>query len=140
MGRCLGEESVKLALATPATTITNTAKITPIVPRTSSADTDTNSFLLSFKPQPASPSLPVSTVEYLADNAHALALVNVVIKKTSATTGMVSGQPGNGNFGFANFEAGYGQAYDCDSVLLRGRNGTAWEETRYVFFKKVVKF
>ncbi len=100
---------------------------------------ETNSFAASFtrhtvKPAPTRPSAFHPT--------HDIPLVAVaeLTKRPRAASGVFSGQPGNGNFGFANIEAGYGPAYDCDSVVLRGNNGTATEETRYLFFKKSVKF
>jgi hypothetical protein len=74
-----------------------------------------------------------------ADSFSSMKSVTLVIQERSEA-GPFSRQSGNGNFGFANIEAGFGQAYDNDSIVLRGRNGTAWEETRYVFFKKIVKF
>lgn len=64
----------------------------------------------------------------------------IVVIQEKPETGAFSDQSGNGSFGFANIEAGFGQAYENDSIILRGRNGTAWEDTRYFFLKKVVKF
>lgn len=134
---CPADEPVKLAMATHATTSsTNAAKVTP---KTTTAET--NSFSASFRQPPATASLPVTASgPATTDNNYSAVVVIALVKKRPAPTGLFAGQPGNGNFGFANIEAGYGQAYDCDSVVLRGNNGTATEETRYIFFKKVVKF
>jgi len=131
------DEPVKLAMATHSTTpFTNVAKVTAKV-----TTTETNSFSASFRPLPATVSLPVTASGPAAtDNTYSAVAVTALVKKRPVSTGLFAGQPGNGNFGFANIEAGYGQAYDCDSVVLRGNNGTAAEETRYIFFKKVVKF
>ena len=40
----------------------------------------------------------------------------------------------------ASHRNAYGRTLMTDSIVLRGRNGTAMEETRYLFFKKVIKF
>lgn len=129
------DEPVKLALASHVTTSTNATKVSPKV-----TTTDTNSFSATFHPRPVTVTLPTTTTARPLDNAQPLVPVAILIKKQPAPSGIFSGQPGNGNFGFANFEAGYGQAYEPDSIVLRGRNGTQYEETRYLFFKKVVKF
>jgi hypothetical protein len=46
------------------------------------------------------------------------------------------------NLAIKGFEAGYGQAYDPESVSLslRRRNGGTLEEPRYVFIKTCMKF
>lgn len=46
------------------------------------------------------------------------------------------------NLALKGFEAGYGQAYDPESVSLslRRRNGATLEEPRYVFIKTCMKF
>jgi hypothetical protein len=130
------DEPVKLAMVSHSTTAsTNATKAAP-----KATTTDTNSFSASFQQHPVTTSLPVATTVRPLDNPQPLVPVAALIKKRPAPAGLFSGQPGNGNFGFANIEAGYGQAYECDSVVLRGRNGTQYEETRYIFFKKVVKF
>jgi hypothetical protein len=138
IGQCSGkaEEPIKLALVShsPAPS-TNAVKVAAKV-----STADTNSFSASFRQHPVTTSLPITAAGRSADNASTVVPVPELIKKRPAPGGLFSGQPGNGNFGFANIEAGYGQAYDCDSVVLRGHNGTAYEETRYIFFKKVVKF
>lgn len=138
MDQCDGatNEPVKLAMASSNTTSSTNAVRVP----TKFARTDTNSFSLSFQQPATSPALPAATPARPADDAHSAVTVVVLKQDPRASTGLFSRQPGNGNFGFANIEAGYGQAYDCDSIVLRGRNGTTWEETRYIFFKKVVKF
>lgn len=130
------DEPMKVALASPIShSSTNTSKIA-IKP----ANSTTNSLSLSFRQHPGNSGLPSSLALPSAGIAPAIETVVVLTKKPVVSHGLFSGQPGNGNFGFANFEAGYGQAYDCDSILMRGRNGTTWEETRYVFVKKIVKF
>ena len=132
--RAGADEPVKLAMVTQETTAsTNTAKALIKV-----ATPNTNSFTASFNQHSAA--VPAATALHPADSDSSPVTVAVLIKKRSESTGLFSGQPGNGNFGFANIEAGYGQAYDCDSAVLRGNNGTTMEETRYIFFKKVVKF
>jgi len=128
------DEPVKLAMVTPVTTAaTNAVKVTTKV-----TPTHTNSFSASFSQHPTI--RPTAAALRPADSDYSTVAVTALIKKHPTSTGLFSIQPGNGNFGFANIEAGYGQAYDCDSVVLRGNNGTPTEETRYIFFKKVVKF
>jgi hypothetical protein len=131
------DEPVKLAMATHSTTpFTNVAKVTA-----KATTPETNAFSASFRPTPTTASFPAPVSEAATtDKTYAAVAVTALVKKRPVPTGLFAGQSGNGNFGFANFEAGYGQAYDCDSVVLRGNNGTATEETRYIFLKKVVKF
>lgn len=137
VGRCSShaDEPVKLALASPTTvSTTNASKVV----RQSSSPT-TNLFSVSFKQQPATPSRTAPALG-LTEGTTTAATRVVLTQKPRVDSGLFSSQPGNGNFGFANFEAGYGPVYDCDSIVLRGRNGTTYEETRYLFVKKVVKF
>jgi hypothetical protein len=126
------------AIATPSTT--NTVKST-----TKAATIDTNSFTLSVSQRLVTPSLLSPAAERAPDNAgRALTFIALTKKPSTPPAGslaaLFNGLPGNGNFGFSNFEAGYGQAYEADSIILRGRNGTTLEEPRYIFFKKIVKF
>jgi hypothetical protein len=136
---CQADEPVKLAMVSHSPTSPASTNVTKVAAKPASPDT--NSFSASFTHYTAKPA-PNHLVDAGALSLDSVPLVAVaeLTRKRRASTGLFSGQPGNGNFGFANFQAGYGQAYDCDSVLLRGNNGTAWEETRYLFFKKVVKF
>jgi len=132
------DEPVKLALASPTSVSTtiSTTNTTKVVRQTSSPTT--NLFSASFEHQPATPGLttpPLGLANGTTDSTRV-----VLTRKPRVDSGLFSTQPGNGNFGFANFEAGYGPVYDCDSIVLRGRNGTTYEETRYIFVKKVVKF
>ena len=129
------DEPAKLALAStnPSPSVPATNAVKPAVSAVPTSET--NALTLAFIKPVAVPSLPAVRPE----DSKLAAPITVVIEK-KATTGFFSGQSGNGSFGFANIEAGYGQAYDSDSIVLRGRNGTVWEETRYIFFKKVVKF
>ena len=129
------DEPIKLALASTSTgtstVFTNTFKLSE---RTSG--TDTNSLKFSFNA--GKTNLLANDSPGVTDNLKPTPTV-IVIEKPKAP-GLFSNQDSVGCFGFAGIEAGYGQAYDCDSIVLRGRNGTAWEETRYVFVKKVLKF
>jgi len=131
------DEPVKCGLA--ASTNTNSSvTVTNTIEAASNAPTvETNSVSISVI-QPAR-SISGVTNRPLLDDLSSTASITLVIQKKSEA-GTFSRQAGNGSFGFANIEAGFGQAYDSDSIVLRGRNGTAWEETRYVFFKKIVKF
>lgn len=149
IGRCCcsaADETVKLALVSHGTaTPTNANKVSPkpvkvVKPAAADADSDTNTLTLSFDQPSVSTSLSAATTDRASERPHSPGVTVVHVKKRPAPGGLLTRQPGNGNFGFANIEAGYGQAYDADSVVLRGRNGTANEETRYLFFKKVVKF
>ena len=100
----------------------------------------TNSLSLSVQLQPvATNSFATTTNRSLSDFSWTAVVIDLE-KEDDDTTGLFPDQPGNGHFGFANFQAGYGQAYDSDSIVLRGRNGTAWEEPRYIFVKKVIRF
>lgn len=119
---------------------------TPSVAVTNSINSISNTLILASNSLSISASQTVSTVsvsqstnQSLDNDLPSMASVTLVIEK-KAEGGPFSGQSGNGSFGFANLEAGFGQAYENDSMVLRGRNGTAWEETRYVFLKKIVKF
>jgi len=140
------EEPVKLALVSP--NITSFATSSPISvsltntikPDTQNSSANTNSLSLSFKEPASKTSTLLNPILSPTDDLQSAARVVVVIKKNPEASGFFSGQSGNGSFGFSSIQAGYGQAYDSDSIVLRGRNGTAWEETRYFFFKKVVKF
>ena len=137
---------MKLALVSPNTT--SLAASAPSSVSTTNTTTsaakdsglDTNSLTLSFKEPASKASVPRNPALSLTDDLQSAARVTVVIKKNPESTGFFSDQGGNGSFGFSGIQAGYGQAYDSDSIVLRGRNGTAWEETRYFFLKKVVKF
>jgi hypothetical protein len=135
------EEPVRLALVSPV--VNSSVSSTNIVkPAAKPSGKDTNSLSLAVS-QPVEKSTLVigNALHPIGDmDMQSMSTVTLVIKKAPEPTGFFSDKTGNGSFGFANFQAGYGQAYDCDSIVLRGRNGTAWEETRYVFFKKVVKF
>ena len=134
------DEPVKLALVSTSTTslvaITNAIKTTPKV----EIPVITNAFSVSASRRADRAYLPARTLLSPSDDLQPSTPTVIVIKKNAAATGLFSDQGGNGSFGFANIQAGYGQAYDSDSIVLRGRNGTAWEETRYVFVKKVIKF
>jgi len=125
---------MKLAMATSGTVAsTNAVKLPAKI-----TIADTNSLSASFTLKPVV--LPTPAALRPNDSDYPALPVVALIKKHPASAGLFSRQPGNGNFGFANIEAGYGQAYECDSVVLRGNNGTGIEETRYIFFKKVVRF
>lgn len=133
-GVSLGGEPVKLAMVAPVATVSVVATNLHKVPVGESKPV-TNSFSATVSPQPS----PMAAG--LASTTAPIPLVAVAeLTKKPRAEGWFGRQPGNGNFGIANLEAGYGQAYDCDSVVLRGNNGTDSEERRYFFFKKVVKF
>lgn len=138
IGQCAGHAEENVKLTSVATTETNSTNTLTTVPKMSV--TETNFLSYSFLPQPAMTNLLATTTNFSKDDFSSVAAIFALEKKIPGSTSLFSEQPGNGNFGFANFQAGYGQAYDCDSVLLRGRNGTAWEEPRYLFVKKVVRF
>lgn len=130
-------EPVQLALATTSASshaTTSTNKITPKI-----AKVGTNAFALSITQPAVTPALQAKT-NCPTDGLLLSGPVTVLIEKEPESGGWFSEQSGNGSFGIANLQTGYGQAYDCDSILLRGRNGTGWEETRYFFVKKVVRF
>lgn len=135
----LADEPLKLALVsasgTALITVTNNAR-----PSVKVISADTNSISLSLNPLAARTNSSVSPLLHRAEELEPTIPVTLVITKKPESPGLFSGQSTAGSFGLAGFEAGYGQAYDSDSIVLRGRNGTVWEETRYVFFKKVVKF
>jgi hypothetical protein len=105
---------------------------------------ETNSYSLSFSQRPVN--FTLGAVASQAENTSRPNSVNFVVPQKwllvprGSLRSLFSGQTGNGNVGIMNFEAGYGQAYDPDAVILRQRNGTGLEEPRYVFFKRVVKF
>lgn len=125
----------------PLSTSTNTTSsvTNSINPAQAISVSQSNSVLISLS-QPAGTTNVVGIANQpSADDLSATASVVVVIQKRSEVEAL-STQSGKGSLGFANIEAGYGQVYDNDSIVLRGRNGTAWEETRYVFIKKVIKF
>jgi hypothetical protein len=105
---------------------------------------ETNAFSVAFSPRPAF-SLAGAAALRSGNTPHPAVAGFVLTHKQPAVpsgtfASLFAGQPGNGNFGILNFELGYGQAYDPDSVVLRSHNGTATEEPAYVFFKRVVKF
>ena len=130
------DEPIKLPLT--STNTTDSVALTNSIEVASNAfSIQTNSFSLSVS-QPV-PNGSGATNQLFVGELLSTAQMTLVIQERSEV-GTFSRQSGNGSFGFANIEAGFGQAYDNDSIVLRGRNGTAWEETRYVFFKKVVKF
>ena len=143
IGQCPGEagEPVKLALVSPS----QTSSANPTRAVAKAAATDTNRTSLSFTQQVVNTSLPASTVGHSKDDTY-LAHTHIALTKkrpappAGSLAAFFSGLPGNGNFGMSNFEAGYGQAYNADSIVLRGRNGTAMEEPRYIFFKKIFRF
>lgn len=135
------EEPVRLALV--STAVTSSISSTNLVkPAAKPSIQETNSLSLAVSQPVEKSTLSIGNALHpISDSdVQSMASVALVIKKAPEPAGFFSDKTGNGSFGFANFQAGYGQAYDCDSIVLRGRNGTAWEETRYVFFKKVVKF
>ena len=117
---------------TPLVTTTNSIALAALA-----LNLDTNQLSISTN-EPAS-RFSGTTNQPFGDGPSSTASVIVVIQERS-DSGRFSDQSGNGSFGFANIEAGFGQVYENDSIVMRGRNGTAWEETRYLFFKKVVKF
>jgi hypothetical protein len=45
-----------------------------------------------------------------------------------------------GTLAVGKLHAGYGAIFDDDSVITRGRNGTAWEETSFLFVKVSFRF
>jgi len=45
-----------------------------------------------------------------------------------------------GTLALGKLQAGYGTIFDDDSVITRGRNGTAWEETSFLFVKASFRF
>lgn len=115
-------------------------------PAVEAAVEEPNSYSLSFSQRPVNFALGAVTLRTETENlSHASSVSFVVPQKWLLVSrgrlrSFFSGQAGNGNVGLMNFEAGYGQAYDPDSVVLRSRNGTGLEEPRYVFFKRIVKF
>ena len=134
----LADEPLKLALVSAS----GTASITVTTNARSSVkvvSAGTNAISLSAKPSETNTNSPANTGWHRAEDSEPTIPVALVITK-KPEPGLFSGPSSAGSFGLAGFEAGYGQAYDSDSIVLRGRNGTVWEETRYVFFKKVVKF
>jgi hypothetical protein len=105
---------------------------------------DTNAFTLSFSQRPINFSLKGAPAQSGKTSRATFAGFVLTQSRTAAQADWIgsffSNQLGDGNVGFFNLEAGYGQAYDRDSVVLRGRNGTGLEEPRYIFFKRIVKF
>lgn len=105
---------------------------------------ESNSYSLSFSRRPVNFALgTVAPQTEVLPHANSVSFVvpqKWLLVSRSRLRSFFSGQAGNGNVGLMNFEAGYGQAYDPDSVILRQRNGTGLEEPRYVFFKRIVKF
>lgn len=128
-------EFVSVSTNTASVVITNASKVV-----VQTANVETNQISISANQPASSPSVSGSTNQPFGNDVESTASVTLVIQEKSEDTGPFSEQSGNGSFGIANIEAGFGQAYESDSIVLRGRNGTAWEETRYFFFKKVVKF
>jgi hypothetical protein len=105
---------------------------------------ETNTFTLSFTQRPIDFNLKGAPAQS-GKTSRAASVGFVLTQRRPAAQGDWFGsfffnQSGDGNVGFFNMEAGYGQAYDRDSVVLRGGNGTALEEPRYIFFKRIVKF
>lgn len=133
----------------PASTVptsiasTNSAAATPeaaLVETNSLFNSVSNSLSLSVQWQPViTNSLTTATNRSLHDWMWSTT-VFALEKADDDGIDLFSDQVGNGHFGIANFQAGYGQVYDSDSIVLRGRNGTSWEEPRYLFVKKVIKF
>ena len=119
------------------------ASLTPVATNTPVV-VETNSYSLSFSQRPVNFALGAVTPQK-ENMPHANSVSFVLPQKwllvpRGPLQPLLSGQTGNGNVGIMNFEAGYGQAYDRDSVVLHRRNGTGLEEPRYVFFKRIVKF
>jgi hypothetical protein len=46
----------------------------------------------------------------------------------------------SGGLGFGKLQAGYGRIFTDDSVITRGRNGTAWEEGSCFYLKTSFRF
>jgi hypothetical protein len=128
--------------ASPASVATNTAWVVNtnsigLAAQTSNVETQHD---LIFTNQPAIASSTSPTTNQPSGAGLPATTSFIVVIQERSDPQRFSDQSGNGSFGFANIEAGFGQAYENDSILMRGRNGTAWEETRYFFLKKVVKF
>lgn len=122
------------AVATPVSS-TNVAAVTP-----ESSRVETNALSLGNQSQLASTNLLTTTTNRSLPDFTWNAATFSLKQADDDATDLFSDQQGNGHFGFANFQAGYGQLYDSDSIVLRGRNGTSWEEPRYLFVKKVIRF
>ncbi|MCU0785738.1 MAG: hypothetical protein MUF81_17185 [Verrucomicrobia bacterium] len=45
-----------------------------------------------------------------------------------------------GTLALGKLQAGYGRIFDGDSVITRGRNGTAWEEASCLYVKVIFRF
>lgn len=49
-------------------------------------------------------------------------------------------QPEENALGLGKLRAGYGMIFRDDSLLVRGRNGTAWEEPGCLYVKATFRF
>jgi len=123
----------------PTVTLSDANSTNAIVTAIAVPTAGTNVLSLSFQFSPAFTNMAQANTNRSIATDVALTVEEFVLEKKSPES-LFSEQPGTGHLGFANFQAGYGQAFGSDSILLRGRNGTAWEETRYLFVKTVVRF
>lgn len=132
-------DAIQLALVTP-TTIASAASTNAVKLIFKPLGFTTNSLSLTASQASVRPGLAVVHLRSLADDFSTNKSVRVVLQKKPEADDWFFEQGGDGSFGIAGIQAGYGRICDADSILLRGRNGTAWEDSSYIFFKKVVRF